>query len=144
MDYTELTVVELREELRELGLKTSGRKFDLIERLEEAKEPVVVEAEEVGVVEEEGAVEEGVLEAEEEVKQVGDTEMDIMPSETPTEAPADPHTDARLHLIGQGSVSGEWIFDNVPGSIAAHTLQEALEKHRVMPGNLKVEGSHQR
>ena len=141
MNYTELTVVELRGRLKERGLKVGGTKAELVERLEEAKEPVVVEVAEKGVPEV-PYTEKEISEMQEEVEEAPKTEMDIMPSETPTEAPADPHADARIHLIGQGSVSGEWIFDNVPGSIAAHTLEEAFEKYRTTPGVYKVPGSH--
>lgn len=125
MEYTEMTVVELREQLKELGLKVSGSKAELVERLEG---PVVVEDE--------------APETEEVVEEVQKTEVDIMPSETPAQAATDPLNDARAHYIGPGNVSGEWIFDDIPGSIAAFTLEEALEKYRTTPGIYKVPGSH--
>lgn len=128
MEYTEMTVVELREQLKELGLKIGGTKAELVERLEEAKELVVVEEE--------------APETEEVVEEVQKTEVDIMPSETPAQVATDPLDDARKHYIGPGNVSGEWIFDDIPGSIAAFTLEEALEKYRTTPGIYKVPGSH--
>jgi hypothetical protein len=119
VDYEELTVKELREILKEAGLSTKGRKDELIERAS------------------------GIAGAEEEkVEEVQETEVDIMPSETPAEAAYDPYADARAHYKGPGSVSGEWVFDDIPGSIAAHTLEEALEKYRNTPGIYKVPGSH--
>lgn len=125
-DYSELTITELKELLRERMLPVGGRKADLVLRLEDS-DPF--EEEEV----------EGELEIPEEPA-TPEVEVDIMPSETPEELRAE--AGARGHYIGPGSVSGEWIFDDVPGSIAANTLEEALEKHRTMPGNLKVKGSH--
>ena len=124
MAYEKLKIAELKELLRERMLPVGGRKAALIARLEnsdpfEELEGVEAEVEEV-----------------EEVK----VEVDIMPSETPEEFRI--VTGAKGHYIGPGSVSGEWIFDDVPGSISAKTLEEALEKHRTMPGNLKVTGSH--
>ena len=125
MEYTEMTVVELREQLKELGLKIGGTKAELVERLEGS---VVVEEE--------------APETEEVVEEVQKTVSDIMPSETPAQVATDPLDDARKHYIGPGNVSGEWLFDDIPGSIAAFTLEEALEKYRTTPGIYKVPGSH--
>lgn len=82
-------------------------------------------------------VEEPVVEEEPKV------EMDIMESETPKETVfVDPLAEARSHYVGQGSVSGEYLFDDVPGSIAANSLERALQIWLELPGGLKVPGSH--
>jgi len=158
MDYTELTVVELRGALKNVGLSTRGNKAKLVARLEgvtKVDQPVVIdgevtveaveavedapEAAKRGLEDAGAEVEDAGAEGVEEVKK---TEVDAMPSETPTEA--DILADARSHYVGIGHVSGEWIFDDIPGTIAAETLEEALEKYRTTPGIYKVPGSHQR
>jgi len=129
MNYDELTKKELQELCKENGLTIAGSKVELIKKLEEfAIEETTGEETEV--------VEEKVEEPAEEPK----TEVDLMESETPKVT--DPFADAHSHYKGPGAVSGEWLFDDIPGSISAYTLEEALEKYQKTPGIYKVAGSH--
>lgn len=119
--FDELTKEELVKLAKENGLAVYGTKADLIERLEKGGVKIGVEKEEKAEV------------VEEEVKTV----VDAMPSEV-----SDILAEARSHYIGTGSVSGSYIFDNVPGQITAGSLEDALETHRTMPGNLKTPNAH--
>ena len=129
-DLDKLSKAELKDEAEDRGLPVYGNKDALRERIVAFDS---VEAEELlADVDEAGAVDEAPV-----------VETDLMESEVPAEvAVTDPHADARKHFLRAGSVSGEWIFDDIPGSIAAHTFEEALEKQTNTAGNYKVPGSH--
>ncbi len=56
--------------------------------------------------------------------------------------PADPLAEARKHFLRLGSVSGDYIFDDIPGSVCAKDLFEAFQKWNETPAKLRVPGSH--
>ena len=139
MSLEELKKTELKDLAREYGLPVSGNKAELLALLREhGGGPTVVELE---VVEEDIEVVGGATEEVEELEEAPEVEVDIMESETPVVV-TNPLAEARKHYMYPGSISGEWIFDDVPGSISARTLDEALEKWNTLPGQLRVSGSH--
>lgn len=133
MAYYKLLKKDLQEEAKLRGLPFSGTKAEIIARLEEDDE--LQEAEEI--------VEEEIVEEEKEEKEEVKVEVDAMPSEIPNEA-ADPLAEAKEHYIGPGSVSGSFIFDNIPGQVTARDEEQALEKYYKVPRGIKGAGAHQR